>query len=661
MTDTFTTNLRSAVPLKDQKHPSNIRRVLARIRKQPATLVAVAFIVLLVVVAIAAPLLAPYDPNASDFDHVLEPPSAQFLLGTDDLGRDQLSRLIYGTRIVLAVAVGSVLIAGIIGVPLGLFFGFNGGWWDRIGMRFVDLGQALPGMLIGLTVIAILGRNMFVLMFAIGLIFATSFARMTRATVLGERSKPYVEAAEVSGLRKGQIIFGQVLPNLIGPILTQSAVFVGSAIMIESAMSFLGIGLDSSTPTWGAMLSLAVEKQNVAPYLSWPPGIAIVLTVLAFSVTGDGLSDALTGERRKLPRWVVRHAAAAKKAEVTSTPAQATPAALSSAVLGPDPSGGPALVLDAREVTVSLARPDREVVNIVQRVGLGVAKGEIVGLLGESGSGKSTFARAVLGMLPAGTWLASGSIRLDGEEIAGRAAREMRGIRGDRMGAVFQDPMTALSPVHTVGAQLIEPLRIHKGMTRSAARTRAVELLARVGVRNAASRLDDYPYQFSGGMAQRVAIAMALAAEPDLLIADEATSALDVTTQSQVLDLIMDLRDEFGMGVLMITHSLGVVAETCDRAAVMYRGRIVEDAPVARLFENPVHAYTKALLDANPLNADSGGRLPTIDAARRAEIDASLDQSEDVVDVSFDAPDDHDPLEPFEGLEDGLDAEGVRR
>lgn len=604
MSDTQTTTLRASAP---EKHESTMGRLLARVRRQPATLASFGVLVLLVIVALGAPWLAPYDPNQAHLDNVLDSPTAQFLLGTDDLGRDQLSRLIYGAQIVLLIAVGSVMIATVIGVPLGMLFGFRGGWWDRIGMRFVDMAQSLPGMMIGITVIAILGRNIFVLMLAIGLIFSMAFARMTRATVLVERKKLYVEAAEVVGQTPTKIMFSQVLPNLVGPVITQATVFLGSAIMIESAMSFLGVGLDSDTPTWGSMLSLAVEKQAVAPYLTWPPGIAIVVVVLAFSVFGDGLNDALIGEKRRVPRLGARTEAQAAAALVVREPAAID---------------APAPILDAADVTVSLVRPDGEQVDLVSHVGLRVARGEIVGLLGESGSGKSTFARAVLGMLPAGTWLSSGSILLDGAELAHRPEKDLRSVRGSQMAAVFQDPMTALSPVHTIGTQLIEPLRIHKGMNRTQARARAVELLERVGVRNAASRLDDYPHQFSGGMAQRVAIAMALAADPELLIADEATSALDVTTQSQVLDLILDLRDEYGMGVLMITHSLGVVAETCDRAAVMYRGRIVEDAPAAQLFADPQHAYTRALLAANPLNAETGGRLPTIDAALRAEIDA---------------------------------------
>ena len=640
MSDTFTTAVQATPP--PRRHVTNVGRVLSRLRRQPGTLVAAAFIALLFVVAITAQWIAPYDPNQVHFDHVLQAPDARFLLGTDDLGRDLLSRVVYGARIVLFVALGAVLIAIAIGVPLGLVLGFNGGWWDRIGMRFVDMAQSLPGMLIGITVITILGRNMFILMLAIGLIFSMAFARMTRATVLTERRKSYVEAAEVVGLRRREIIFGQVLPNLTGAIITQGAVFLGSAIMIESAMSFLGIGLDSDTPTWGSLLSLAVEKQNVAPYLTWPPGIAIVLTVLAFSVFGDGLNDALIGERRRVPRLGLRSRSLAESArfDELSEPSGSLPGSRESL---PEPVEGRdgerraegrvgergetrEAILAARGVTVSLARPDRRHVEIVKRVDLGVAKGEIVGLLGESGSGKSTFARAVLGMLPAGTWLSDGSIRIAGEEVAGGSERELRRIRGSVVGAVFQDPASALSPVHTVGTQLIEPLRIHKGMTKAQARARAIELLERVGVQRAAGRLDDYPHQFSGGMAQRVAIAMALAADPELLIADEATSALDVTTQSQVLDLILDLREEYGMGVLMITHSLGVVAETCDRAAVMYRGRIVEDAEVGRLFDAPRHLYTRALLEANPMKAESGGRLKVIDGELRAEIDAAIDE-----------------------------------
>ncbi|WP_167051769.1 dipeptide/oligopeptide/nickel ABC transporter permease/ATP-binding protein [Salinibacterium sp. ZJ77] len=620
MSETFTTSVQTANSDPGRRAPGNIARIIARMRRQPATVVAALYIVLLFATAFLAPFIAPHDPAASDFDNVLAGPSAQYLLGTDDMGRDVLSRVIFGAQMATIIAIGAVAISTVIGVPLGLIFGFNGGWWDRIGMRFIDMAQSLPGMLIGITVVTLLGRDPLALMLGIGLIFAGAFARMTRAVVLVESGKLYVEAAQVAGLRRGQIIFGQVLPNLIGPIATQFAVFLGSAIMIESAMSFLGVGLDDKIPTWGSILSLALEKQAVAPFLTWPPGIAIMLTVLAFSVFGDGLNDALTGERRRVPRLDMP----GRQTEPSATTPPITSDVATAADVSAASSGAP--VLDVRDTTVTFARPDGSTVDVVKSVSLTVGRGEVVGLLGESGSGKSTLARAVLGMLPAGAWLSNGSIVLNGQQLARRTERELRHVRGTQMGAVFQDPMQALSPVHTIGVQLTEPLRIHKGMNRAQARARAIELLDRVGVRNPASRLDDYPHQFSGGMAQRVAIAMALAADPELLIADEATSALDVTTQAQVLDLIMDLRDEYGMGVLMITHSLGVVAETCDRAVVMYRGRIVEDAAATQLFDAPQHLYTRALLEANPSNADADGRLAVIEGELRQEIDRLIDE-----------------------------------
>ncbi|CAL9620123.1 Vitamin B12 import ATP-binding protein BtuD [Nocardiopsis dassonvillei] len=574
---------------------SGSARILQGVLRRPSALAAAVFLLLTMVVAVTAPLLSPYDPNSPDFGAALQGPGAEHWLGTDELGRDTFSRLLYGARIALAVGFGSVFVAMVIGVPLGLLLGYLGGWWDRLGSRTLDIADALPGMLVGFAVIAILGRGLAPMVFAIGLIFCMNFARMTRAVTLAERHRLYVEAAHVAGLREREIVFRQVLPNLAGPLVVQGAVFVGSAIMVESALSFLGLGLESSTPTWGGMLSVAAEEQARQPFLAFPPGLAIVLCVLAFNTLGDGINDTLSGSRRRTRR--PRAAARVTERDAVMNVG---------AVPGPE---GPAL-LRATGVTVELDAPGS--VPLVRDVSLSVGHGEVVGLLGESGSGKSMFARSVLGLLPAGTRLARGSILLDGEELAHRSEKQMREVRGTRMAVVFQDPLASLSPVHTVGQQLMEPLRAHLGLSRAAARERAAELLDRVGVDSPRRRLDDHLHRFSGGMAQRVSIAMALAAEPRLLIADEATSALDVTTQSQVLDLMLDLRDEFDMSILMITHDLGVVAETCDRAAVMYAGEIVEIGDAGSLFERPRHPYTAALLAADPSGDPSEGRLPTI-------------------------------------------------
>ncbi|GAA3442681.1 dipeptide/oligopeptide/nickel ABC transporter permease/ATP-binding protein [Planomonospora venezuelensis] len=585
------------------------RRVWRRLVRQPMTMASIAFLLLLVVVALIAPLIAPYDPLAEDFDAVLLGPTAEHLLGTDEMGRDTLSRLLYGTRVALLVAFGSVVVAMAIGVPLGLLLGYRGGWWDRLGSRAFDVADALPGMLVGFAVITILGRGLLNLIVAIGLIFCMSFARMTRAVTLAERGKLYVDAARVAGLRTPEILFLQVLPNLTGPLLVQGAVFLGSAIGVEAALSFLGLGLDSEVPTWGGMLGVAANEQAQQPFLPFPPGVAIVAAVLAFNLVSDGIGDALAGERRK-------PAGRPRRPRTGAAPVDgARAAALVKGAPGAAVDGGPTrpdAVLEVRGVTVDLVRPEGESVPLVQDVSLSIGRAEVVGLLGESGSGKSMLARSVLGLLPPATRLAAGSILLEGRELVGLSERQLREVRGCGIGVVFQDPMAALSPVHAIGSQLCEPLRAHLKLSRPAARERAAELLHRVGVEDPKRRLDDYPHQFSGGMAQRVAIAMALAAEPRLLIADEATSALDVTTQSQVIDLLLDLREEFGTAILMITHDLGVVAESCDRAAVMYAGQIVEIGEVKPLFSRPRHPYTAALLAANPSDDVEVERLPTI-------------------------------------------------
>ncbi|WP_106402662.1 dipeptide/oligopeptide/nickel ABC transporter permease/ATP-binding protein [Actinocorallia populi] len=594
MSETVSKTRKAAVPAAERPAGgSGAARAFGRVRRRPVALAAVVFLLLLLAAAVFAPLLAPYDPREQNYSSVLSGPSAEHLLGTDELGRDTLSRLVHGIRIALLVAFGSVGVAMVIGVPIGLLLGYRGGWWDRLGSRALDISDALPGLLVGFAVIAILGRGLLELMLAIGFIFCMSFARMTRAVALAEREKVYLDAAKVAGLRTPEILFRQVLPNLTGPLVVQAAVFMGSAIGVEAALSFLGLGLDAEEPTWGGMLSVAADEQARQPFLAFPPGLAIILSVLAFNLVSDGISDALGGARRKPAKRRAR-LGAKRTAEAAVVPAE------------------PDALLEVRGVTVELEPPGGGRVPLVQDVSLTIGRGEVVGLLGESGSGKSMLARAVLGLLPPATRLASGTVLLDGREITGLSERELRAVRGRGISVVFQDPMTALSPVHTIGRQLSEPLRAHFGMSKAAARKRAAELLRRVGVENPESRLDDYPHQFSGGMAQRVAIALALAAEPRLLIADEATSALDVTTQSQVLDLLLELRDEFDMAVLLITHDLGVVAETCDRTAVMYAGQIVEVSDVRALFDRPRHPYTAALLAADPSGEVTDGRLPTI-------------------------------------------------
>ena len=269
-------------------------------------------------------------------------------------------------------------------------------------------------------------------------------------------------------------------------------------------------------------------------------------------------------------------------------------------------------MLEVNNLSVRL-QTQRGPADAIRNVGFTLPRGETLGLVGESGCGKSITALALMGLLPDNAQV-SGSIRFDGQELVGQSDSSLRELRGNRIGMIFQEPMTALNPVHTIGDQVAEPLRLHRGMARAQARTQTIGLLERVGISNAASRMDAYPHQFSGGQRQRITIAMALACEPDLLIADEPTTALDVTIQGQILDLIHDLVSERAMALLLISHDLGVIAQNVRRMVVMYGGNVVESGPTAQVFGAMAHPYTRGLFAARPrLGAARGKRLATID------------------------------------------------
>ncbi len=272
----------------------------------------------------------------------------------------------------------------------------------------------------------------------------------------------------------------------------------------------------------------------------------------------------------------------------------------------------PAPLLEVRGLSVSF-RTRQGLVRAVDDVSFSVGEREIVGLVGESGSGKSVTVLAVLGLIAGPNAIVEGSIRFRGEELVGAAERRLRGLRGSAIAMIFQDPMTALTPVYSIGWQIVEQLRLHTDLSRAAARARAVELLAAVGIPDPRSTAERFPHQLSGGQRQRAMIAMALSCNPALILADEPTTALDVTVQAQILELIQKLRGDFGSSVVLITHNMGVVAETAERVMVMYAGRIVESAGIGTLFADPWHPYAWGLLGSiPPLEGARLARLPSI-------------------------------------------------
>jgi len=277
------------------------------------------------------------------------------------------------------------------------------------------------------------------------------------------------------------------------------------------------------------------------------------------------------------------------------------------------PDGGDA-VLDVRDLKTVFRTRGGEI-HAVNSVSFHLGRGELLGVVGESGSGKSVTMMSLIGLLPSPpAEIRGGRVLLAGRDLLQVSESELRDVRGARIGFIFQDPMTSLNPVFTVGNQIMEPLMRHMGLNRSKARLRAMELLELVGISDAAGRIDNYPHQFSGGMRQRVMIAIALSCDPDVLIADEPTTALDVTIQAQILELVKELRQKLGMAIIWITHDLGVIAGIADRVMVMYGGQVVEQAPVRDLFANPRHPYTRALLKTIPaLTGKRAARLQVIE------------------------------------------------
>ena len=575
------------------------RRFFAKRAVIPASLIVLAVLV----AGIFTPWLAPYDPLDQSLLDTMQGPSWEHWLGTDDLGRDVLSRLIFGARIVLIAVAQALTVAVVIGLPIGLFIGYMGGWWDRLVMRVVEAVVSVPGIMVVIVIITVLGTGLTKAMIALGLLFSTAFLRLARGLVIAEREELYVRAARVVGAGTGRIVRKQILPNIAAPLIVQITLTTGAILLAEAGLSFLGLAVQPPDASWGTMLTTASRFINLHPWLALPPGIAIALVVLAVNLLGDAIRDSIgrgVGE-------TVALRPGARDPSAASPGTDGAPAGQRERVAVPSDA-----VLVISSLDVQFPSPRGVPLTVVSDVSLHVRPGETLGLVGESGCGKSVTAMAVLGLVPEPGAANAEAILVGGQDVAAMSRRDLQHIRGTHAAAIFQDPTTSLNPAFRIGDQLSEILRIKRGMSRRAARKRAIELLEMVGIPDAAARARAFPHELSGGMAQRVAIARALSCEPKLLIADEPTTALDVTVQAEVLALLRDLQRELGMGMLFITHDLAVVADICDRAAVMYAGEIVEEAEVTELFANPRHPYTEGLLGAVPQAAHRGTALRAI-------------------------------------------------
>lgn len=619
--DAVTSPGATASPAEVPMTPSQWRQTLRRLRHDRVAMGALGFIVILALLAIFAPVVARFDPNQIAVGPRLQGFSRDHWLGTDDLGRDTFARLLYGARVSLRFSLQVVLIAVLVAVPVGIYAGYKGGVVDNIVMRIVDALASIPALILALALVGLLGPSINNAMLAIAVVMCPGFIRLIRAQALAVREETYVEASHSLGTPQRRLIMERILPNSISPLIVAASIALGSALVAESGLSLLGFGMQPPDASWGSMLDRGRSVLTNHPMQVLIPGMALALTTLAFNLFGDGLSDAMGASRQKGgPRMRGRigltsvvGGRSTRKADRSSngdTPQNTI------AVTGPADDAAVATSRDAllvvRDLTVEFVSPAATVA-VVQDVGFEVRRGEVLGLVGESGSGKTVTSLAIMRLIPSPPGqIAAGSIEFDGTDLLALSSKEMRQLRGNDIAMVFQDPMTSLNPAFTMGDQLIEAVRLHRRVNKSTARRRALELLDMVGIPDPKRRLNDYPHQFSGGMRQRGVIAMALACEPRLLIADEPTTALDVTVQAQILELLRDLQREAGMSMIFVTHDLGVVADLCDRVAVMYAGQIVENSAVEDLFDRPQHPYAAGLLKAMPQAASAGERLNSI-------------------------------------------------
>ncbi|XPP27657.1 MAG: dipeptide/oligopeptide/nickel ABC transporter permease/ATP-binding protein [Leucobacter sp.] len=588
-------------PITDTVDPRAVRRgsTFVRLIRRPAGAISLAVLVIVVLVAIFAPWLSPHDPNFVDLSLTRALPSPEHFLGGDTTGRDVLSRLIWGTQITLWGALVAIVTAVVLGVPSGLAAGYYGGATDRIGTWISDGLQAIPGMIILLIVAASTRNDFTLLMITVGVFMAPGYFRLTRSTVLAVRNEAYVDAARVSGLSNARIMTRHVIRQVFAPIVIQSALTAGMAMGMQAGLQFLGIG-GGTTPGWGAAMNEGFRVMRTDPLLLLWPSLALGITVAALAVLGSTIADVISVKTPTLSRR--------ERRRVEAENAKKTPVGLSLSTTGTISVAAVDSAVRLENLRVNYETPNGPV-EVVHGITLDVAPGEVLGIVGESGSGKSQTVFSMLDLLPKSGYYTADAIWIGGEDVTALSRRERAQLLGHEIGYIPQEPMTNLDPSYTIGYQLTEPLRAVHGMSRREAGDRALEMLTRVGIHDPARVMKSYPHQLSGGMAQRVLIAGAIAGKPSVLVADEPTTALDVTVQAEVLELLRELQQEYHMALIIVTHNFGVVADICDRVVVMRGGSIVEIDDVGPIFAHAESEYTRELIAASLDGAESRGEL----------------------------------------------------
>ena len=550
-------------------------------------------IILIFVISFLSPFLPLKDPDITKTsDRYLLPFSEGYFLGTDHLGRDLLSRLLWGTRLSLLVGISAALISATIGSILGTIAGFYGNKTDNIIMRFIDVLMAFPYILLALAIVAVLGPGLFNAMIAVALVNIPFFARNIRGVTVTIANKEFIDAARLSGMNNFQIIIREIFPNILPVIVVTISTTVGWMILETAGLSFLGLGSQPPQADLGSMLGEGRSSLIVHPHTSYIPGAMIFLIVIGVNLFGDGIRDALD------PRL--------SKGELIKP--QPVTLIKSKSKISEDRNN----FLSVKNLSTAFEF-DGKTHLASKNISFNINKGECLGLIGESGSGKSVTALSITCLVasPPGV-ITDGSINFKGENILGMDYENIRKLRGNKISYIFQDPLSTLHPLIKIGKQLEEAYNEHSASKENEATERGKELLKLVQIPNIDIVWNSYPHELSGGMRQRVSIAMALTNEPELIIADEPTTALDVTVQAQILSLLDELRKKKGLSILFISHDFGVVSQICDRVIVMYGGKIVEEGKAESIMKKPRHHYTSQLMECVPHIGSGKRKLPTI-------------------------------------------------
>ncbi len=563
----------------------------------------------IITLAVLAPLFTLYGPKELACEP-FETPSRAHWLGCNDVGQDLWSQLLYGARVSLfvgiAVAAVSTLIATVLALTAGFMAGgaLSGGgagagsWIDRLIMRTVDVVLSLPFLPLVIVLGVYFGASVQTQILVITLVLWAQPVRELRAQVLSIRAAGFVEASRSMGAGGRFIGLRHILPELAPLIVPQFVRIAHAAILVEASLSFLGLG-DPLQNSWGSTLFHANAR---AAFLtgSWtywilPPGLAIAYSVLAFAFVGYGFDASLTSPAKSAKRR------APKRSSGTV----------------PSTTDGTAPFLSIRNLTIDYPSGD-DAVHAVRGLDLDIQKGTLVGLVGESGCGKTTVAMAILQLLRQPAQIVAGSIRLERTHLLSQTPKELRHIRRSTLGLIPQSAMNALNPVLTIGGHLEEVLGLNPEHSRHERRTLAVDWITKVGLEE--RHLAAYPHELSGGMRQRAVIAIALCSTPKLVIADEPTTGLDVLVQDEIMQLLLHLKRELGLTILFITHNLPLILRHCDRIAVMRNGVIVEEGRPDGIRAKPEHEHTRALFDNLPAIGSRKDRCPD----RRGTADQPL-------------------------------------